>query len=61
VVGWPGLPVTMTTRTRAVDGALPSGASIGTLRAGVGSTQDQVTLRTAAALAGPGVWWHLTR
>jgi D-alanyl-D-alanine carboxypeptidase (penicillin-binding protein 5/6) len=61
VVGWPGLLVTVGTHARAVDGALPSGASIGTLQAGVGTTKEQVTLRTAAALEGPAVWWRLTR
>jgi D-alanyl-D-alanine carboxypeptidase (penicillin-binding protein 5/6) len=61
VVGWPGLLVSVAARTRAVDGALPSGAPIGTLRAGVGTTRQQVALRTAAVLEGPAVWWRLTR
>jgi hypothetical protein len=61
VVGWPGLHVSMAASTRGVHGALPSGAPIGTLRAGVGSTQALVALRTGTVLAGPGVWWRLTR
>jgi serine-type D-Ala-D-Ala carboxypeptidase (penicillin-binding protein 5/6) len=61
VVGWPGLRVSLATSPRRVDGALPRGASIGTLRAGVGSTQELVALRTDTALAAPGVWWRLTR
>jgi D-alanyl-D-alanine carboxypeptidase (penicillin-binding protein 5/6) len=61
VVGWPGLLVSVASRARAVDGALPKDAPLGTLRVGVGSTGEQVALRTAAALAAPGVWWRLTR
>jgi hypothetical protein len=61
VVGWPGLLVTVATHTRAVAGALPSDTTIGTLRAGAGSSSEQVALRTGTALSGPGLWWRLTR
>jgi serine-type D-Ala-D-Ala carboxypeptidase (penicillin-binding protein 5/6) len=61
VVGWPGLGVTVTARTRAINGALAAGATVGTIRTGVGSGAAKVTLRTAAPLSGPGLWWRLTR
>ena len=61
VIGWPGLVATLSVRHRSIDGPLPSGATVGTLRAGVGRFSEQVPLRTASALSGPGVWWRLTR
>jgi D-alanyl-D-alanine carboxypeptidase (penicillin-binding protein 5/6) len=61
VIGWPGLVATLEVRHRPLDGPLPSGATIGTLRAGVGRISAQVELRTASALSGAGVWWRLTR
>jgi D-alanyl-D-alanine carboxypeptidase (penicillin-binding protein 5/6) len=61
VIGWPGLVATLTVRHRPVDGPLPNGATVGTLRAGVGGTSARMELRTAGAFAGPGVWWRLTR
>ena len=61
VVGWPGLVATLVVRHRALDGSLPTGVTIGTLQAGVGRSSTLVTVRTAAALSGPGAWWRLTR
>ncbi len=61
VIGWPGLVATLDVRHRHLDGPLPSGATVGVLRAHVGRTAAQVELRTASALTGPGVWWRLTR
>jgi D-alanyl-D-alanine carboxypeptidase (penicillin-binding protein 5/6) len=61
VIGWPGLVTTLEVRPRRLDGALPSGTTVGTLRAGVGRISAPVALRTSGALAGPGVWWRLTR
>jgi serine-type D-Ala-D-Ala carboxypeptidase (penicillin-binding protein 5/6) len=61
VIGWPGLVATLEVRQRPFNGPLPSGATVGTLRAGVGSISSPVELQTAAALSGPGVWWRLTR
>lgn len=61
VVGWPGLVATLAVRHPPLDGPLPSGATVGTLRAGVGSTASHVPLRTASSLSGPGPWWRLTR
>lgn len=61
VIGWPGLVATLTIRHRPLNGPLPSGTSVGVLRAQVGHTAAQVELRTASALTGPGVWWRLTR
>ena len=61
LVGWPGLLITVATHTRAVAGALSRGTTIGTLRAGVGGSSEQVALRTGTALSGPGLWWRLTR
>jgi serine-type D-Ala-D-Ala carboxypeptidase (penicillin-binding protein 5/6) len=60
-VGWPGLVVTVATRTRSIKGALRSGAVVGTLQAGVGRSSEQAALHTVAALSGPGPWWRLTR
>ncbi len=61
VIGWPGLVATLEVRQLPLHGALPSGAPVGTLRAGVGRLSTQVELRTAGALSGPGLWWRLTR
>ena len=61
VVGWPGLLATLGVHHRSVDGPLPAGATVGTLRAGVGTDSTQVDLQTASELSGPGVWWRLTR
>jgi len=60
-LGWPGLVVTLTVRPPTVDGPVPNGATIGTLRTGGGGSSEGVELRTATALSGPGVWWRLTR
>ncbi len=61
VIGWPGLVATLEVRHPPLRGPLPSGATVGTVQAGVGSKSAQVDLRTASALSGPGVWWRLTR
>ena len=61
VIGWPGLVATLEVRQLPLHGPLPSGAPVGTLRAGVGRLSTQVELRTAGALSGPGLWWRLTR
>jgi D-alanyl-D-alanine carboxypeptidase (penicillin-binding protein 5/6) len=61
VLGWPGFSITVTTRARAVDGALPWGAAVGTMQAGVGTASTLVPLKTAGPLGGPGAWWRLTR
>jgi D-alanyl-D-alanine carboxypeptidase (penicillin-binding protein 5/6) len=61
VIGWPGLVASLELRHGPVDGPVASGATVGMLRAGVGSTSVQVELRTASALSGPSVWWRLTR
>jgi D-alanyl-D-alanine carboxypeptidase (penicillin-binding protein 5/6) len=61
VVGWPGRPVTVTARTRPTNGALPFAAAVGTIRTGSGNGAARFTLRTAAPLSGPGIWWRLTR
>lgn len=61
VIGWPGLVATLEVRHGALGGPLPSGATVGVLRAGVGRMSVHVALQTASALSGPGVWWRLTR
>jgi serine-type D-Ala-D-Ala carboxypeptidase (penicillin-binding protein 5/6) len=61
VIGWPGLVATLSIRHGPLESSLPSGATVGTLRAGVGLSSTHVELRTAGALSGPGVWWRLTR
>jgi D-alanyl-D-alanine carboxypeptidase (penicillin-binding protein 5/6) len=61
VVGWPGLSVTLVARRNISNGALPTGASVGTLAAIVGTTSTHVELHTAAPLSPPGWWWRLTR
>ncbi len=61
VIGWPGLVATMEVRHPPLDGPLPSGATVGVLRAQVGGGSAQVQLRTVSELSGPGVWWRLTR
>ena len=57
VVAWPGAAVPVTARTGPVKSALAAGATVGTIRTGTA----EVTLRTAAPLSGPGIWWRLTR
>ena len=61
VVGWPGLSVTLAARRDLPKGGLPAGATVGTLRATVGTASTHVVLRTAAPLSSPGWWWRLTR
>ncbi len=62
VIGWPGLVATLDARQHSsLNGPLPSGTTVGVLRAGVGRVSAQVDLRTASALSGPGLWWRLTR
>jgi D-alanyl-D-alanine carboxypeptidase (penicillin-binding protein 5/6) len=61
VIGWPGLVATLTVRHDPVSGPVASGATVGTLRAGVGQNSTHAGLRTTAALTGPGPWWRLTR
>jgi D-alanyl-D-alanine carboxypeptidase (penicillin-binding protein 5/6) len=60
-IGWPGLLVSLAIQGRPLTGPLPSGTTVGTLRVGMGPRAAQVALRTASALSGPGVWWHLVR
>jgi D-alanyl-D-alanine carboxypeptidase (penicillin-binding protein 5/6) len=61
VIGWPGLVATFAVRHGPLTGPVPSGATVGTLRAGVGQSSTLAELRTTGALSGPGVWWRLTR
>ena len=61
LVGWPGLTVTLAIRHGRLDHPIASGATIGTLHAGVGGDSTSVAVRTASALSGPSVWWRLTR
>ena len=61
VIGWPGLVATLEVRQPPLAGPLPSGLTVGVLRAGVGRISARVELRTVSALSGPGVWWRLTR
>ena len=61
LIGWPGLSVAVKARARTIDGALPYGAAVGAMQAGVGSSSTTVPLETAAPLGGPGAWWRLTR
>jgi D-alanyl-D-alanine carboxypeptidase (penicillin-binding protein 5/6) len=61
VVGWPGLAVTVAAHTRSIKGALASGATVGTIRAGAGGAGAAVSLRTSGSLSGPGLWWRITR
>jgi D-alanyl-D-alanine carboxypeptidase (penicillin-binding protein 5/6) len=61
IIGWPGLTVTIAARPAALHGALPTGATVGTLRASVGGGSAQVALRTAGPLPAAGLWWRLTR
>ena len=61
VVGWPGLSVTVTTKAKAVHGAVARGVVVGTMQAGLGTASTVVPLETATQLGGPGAWWRLTR
>ncbi len=61
VIGWPGLVATLAVRRGSITGPVTDGATVGTLRAGVGLSSTRSELRTTAPLAGPGPWWRLTR
>jgi len=61
VIGWPGLVAKVSVRHGQLAGPVAAGATVGTLRAGVGQGSTQAELRTTAALAGPRPWWRLTR
>jgi D-alanyl-D-alanine carboxypeptidase (penicillin-binding protein 5/6) len=61
VVGWAGLVATLGVRHRPIIGPVASGATVGTLQAGVGQSSTHAELRTTASLAGPAPWWRLTR
>jgi D-alanyl-D-alanine carboxypeptidase (penicillin-binding protein 5/6) len=61
VVGWPGLTVRVTAHAHALRAPLRTGATVGTLQTEAGSTSVQTELRTLSPLAGPGIFWRLTR
>jgi len=61
VIGWPGLVATLAVRPVPVSGPVATGATVGTLRAGVGQGSTHAELHTTAPLTGPGLWWRLTR
>ena len=61
VIGWPGLVATLAVRHGSITGPVTDGATVGTLRAGVGLSSTRSELRTTAPLVGPGPWWRLTR
>ena len=60
VIGWSGLVANLTVRHGRLAGPVAAGATVGTLRAGVGQSSTDAQLRTTAALTGPGPWWRLT-
>jgi serine-type D-Ala-D-Ala carboxypeptidase (penicillin-binding protein 5/6) len=61
VIGWPGLVAALAVRLEPVRGPVATGATVGTLRAGLGQSSTHAELRTTAPLTGPGPWWRLTR
>jgi D-alanyl-D-alanine carboxypeptidase (penicillin-binding protein 5/6) len=61
VMGWPGLVATLAVRPVPMSGPVATGATVGTLRAGVGLGSTHAALHTTAPLKGPGLWWRLTR
>jgi D-alanyl-D-alanine carboxypeptidase (penicillin-binding protein 5/6) len=61
LVGWPGLTVTLAIRHGRFDHPLTSGATVGTLHAGIGGDSTDAAVRTTSALSGPSAWWRLTR
>jgi D-alanyl-D-alanine carboxypeptidase (penicillin-binding protein 5/6) len=61
VIGWPGLVADLTVRHGALAGPVAAGATVGTLRAGVGQSATETDLRTTTPVAGPHPWWRLTR
>jgi serine-type D-Ala-D-Ala carboxypeptidase (penicillin-binding protein 5/6) len=61
VIGWPGLVATLAVRPVPVSGPVATGATVGTLRAGVGQSSTHADLHTTAPLTGPGLKWRLTR
>jgi hypothetical protein len=61
VIGWPGLVANLTVRHGRLAGPVAAGATVGTLRAGVGQGSTDAELHTTAALTGPRPWWRLTR
>ena len=61
VIGWPGLVAELSVRHGRLAGPVAAGATVGTLRAGVGQGSTEAELHTTTALAGPRPWWRLTR
>jgi D-alanyl-D-alanine carboxypeptidase (penicillin-binding protein 5/6) len=61
VIGWPGLVATLSVQHAPMRGPVATGATVGTLRAGVGQSSTHAELHTTAPLTGPGLWWRLTR
>ena len=61
VIGWPGLVATLAVQRGPLTAPVATGATVGTLRAGVGQSATKAELRTTAALPGPRPWWRLTR
>jgi serine-type D-Ala-D-Ala carboxypeptidase (penicillin-binding protein 5/6) len=61
VIGWPSLVATLNVRHGALARSIPAGTTVGSLYAGVGQASTHVALQTTTALAGPGLWWRLTR
>ena len=54
VIGWPGLVATLTVRRAPVSGPVATGATVGTLRAGVGQSSTHAELRHARPARGTG-------
>ncbi len=61
VLGWPGMPVTVSVRTGTAGRSLAAGQPLGTLTVTAGASTATAGLHAEQAIAGPTAWWRLTR
>ncbi|WP_208320831.1 D-alanyl-D-alanine carboxypeptidase family protein [Alicyclobacillus sacchari] len=60
-IGWGGMPVSQSFKSRTMPDAIPANALIGTLNVTIGYQQLSVPVRTSAAIAKPKLTWRLKR
>lgn len=61
LVAWPGLKVPVTIRALALPLGFANGRRVGVLEVATGGQHIDTTVRAAGSLAGPSIWWRLTR
>jgi serine-type D-Ala-D-Ala carboxypeptidase (penicillin-binding protein 5/6) len=61
VLGWPGMPVTVSVQTVAIGKKLAAGQLLGVLTVTAGTSRTTADLHAERAISGPTPWWRLTR